>query len=422
MLSVLKKVSKSEFNSNVLTLMSGTILAQAIPILLSPVLSRIYSVEEFGVYTTYFSILAALSIIVTARYELAILLPRENKDAEALALICFSVSCIVSIFLFIIFTFFNNGICFFLHNKVISVWLYLIPLSVLLNGFIQTFNYWANRRKDYKKLAISKALLAGVGNIVPLLIFFRPLNHGVLVIGLIIGQIVCVSYFLILYRKEMVVILKRYSYDYSKRLMAKYKEFPIYNTISSFVNQLGGTFPLLFITSFYGLNVAGLYGITLKVVAVPSALIAYSLTQVLFQKLSESYNMNIPLKPIIINSIKKLALLGFIPYLLLLVFGKQMFQVVFGASWGDSGIYAQIIAISCFFSFIASPLSITLAVNRKLKEAAIWQFLFFAISCLLIGIAFCFHLSIFSYLLLKAAGDLILYNYYLYIIIKSCDN
>jgi len=41
---------KSEFAKNVLTLMTGTTIAQAIPIAISPILTRIYTPEDFGVF------------------------------------------------------------------------------------------------------------------------------------------------------------------------------------------------------------------------------------------------------------------------------------------------------------------------------------------------------------------------------------
>ena len=73
---------KSEFGRNVLTLMTGTTIAQAIPIAISPILTRIYTPEDFGVFALYISISTIFAVIVTGRYELAIMLPKKNKDAD----------------------------------------------------------------------------------------------------------------------------------------------------------------------------------------------------------------------------------------------------------------------------------------------------------------------------------------------------
>ena len=72
---------KSEFSKNVVTLMTGTTIAQAIPIAISPILTRIYSPEDFGMFALYFSILALVGVIATARYEIAIVLPKDDEEA-----------------------------------------------------------------------------------------------------------------------------------------------------------------------------------------------------------------------------------------------------------------------------------------------------------------------------------------------------
>ena len=66
---------KSEFSKNVLTLMTGTTIAQAIPIAISPILTRIYSPEDFGVFVLYTAIVSLVTAISTGKYELAIMLP-----------------------------------------------------------------------------------------------------------------------------------------------------------------------------------------------------------------------------------------------------------------------------------------------------------------------------------------------------------
>ena len=63
MLNILKP--KSEFSRNVLTLMTGTTIAQAIPIAISPILTRIYSSEDFGMSALYMSIASILSVVAT---------------------------------------------------------------------------------------------------------------------------------------------------------------------------------------------------------------------------------------------------------------------------------------------------------------------------------------------------------------------
>ena len=72
---------KSEFSKNVLTLVTGTTIAQSIPIAISPILTRIYTPEDFGVLALFISITTILGTIANGRYELAIVLPKRDNNA-----------------------------------------------------------------------------------------------------------------------------------------------------------------------------------------------------------------------------------------------------------------------------------------------------------------------------------------------------
>lgn len=147
---------KSEFGRNVLTLMTGTTIAQAIPIAISPILTRIYTPEDFGVFALYISISTIFAVIVTGRYELAIMLPKKNKDAVLLVQLSIMITLFIAITTLIIVIFFNVEITQLLGNPSISKWLYFIPLSICLTGFYQSLHYWNNRKKKYNNLVLSR--------------------------------------------------------------------------------------------------------------------------------------------------------------------------------------------------------------------------------------------------------------------------
>ena len=87
---------KSEFSRNVLTLMTGTTIAQAIPIAISPILTRIYAPEDFGMFALYMSVASIISVIATGRYELAIMLPKKDEDAVNIVALSIIISFFVS--------------------------------------------------------------------------------------------------------------------------------------------------------------------------------------------------------------------------------------------------------------------------------------------------------------------------------------
>ena len=61
--------------------MSGTVISQIIAILVSPILTRIYSPDDYGVFGVYASIVGIVGVIITLKFEAAILLPKDNGKA-----------------------------------------------------------------------------------------------------------------------------------------------------------------------------------------------------------------------------------------------------------------------------------------------------------------------------------------------------
>ena len=123
---------QSEFSQNVLTLMTGSTLSQAIPIAISPILTRIYTPEDFGLYAVYLAIITILGTIVSGRYELAIMLPKKDEDAINI----FALGLVITICLTVVTTIlvitFNDYIGNLSNNQKMKYWLYIVPVSVFL--------------------------------------------------------------------------------------------------------------------------------------------------------------------------------------------------------------------------------------------------------------------------------------------------
>ena len=143
----IKKLLKTEFNRNVIVLMTGTTIAQAIPITMSPILTRIYSPDDFGVYALFVAVSAIFGSIANARYELAIMLPEKDEDAINIFALGFIINIFMSFMLLFFVCIFKDHCTSFLDNKKIDAWLYFIPLAVFFIGFWNLLNYFNNRKK-----------------------------------------------------------------------------------------------------------------------------------------------------------------------------------------------------------------------------------------------------------------------------------
>src|SRR5690606_6740060 len=139
-------------------LMTGTTLAQALPIALSPLLSRLYAPDDFGVLGLYMAVCAILSVLAAGRYEIAILQPKDDNEAANVAALAVVITLGTAIALWLVVLFFWDDIIAASNSPELGRWLYLLPASVLLTGLYQILNYWNNRQKRFKQLAISRAV------------------------------------------------------------------------------------------------------------------------------------------------------------------------------------------------------------------------------------------------------------------------
>ena len=177
---------KSEFNRNILTLLTGTTIAQAIPIAISPILTRIYTPEDFGIFAIFLAITLIIGSIANGRYELAIMIPKKDEDAINIFALGFIIASSISFVLLVLVLIFKKYFSFLLGNEEIGVWLYFVPISVFFIGIFNLLNYFNNRKKNYKDISNANILKSIVAAIMQLSIGL--IQQGAT--GLISGQII----------------------------------------------------------------------------------------------------------------------------------------------------------------------------------------------------------------------------------------
>jgi O-antigen/teichoic acid export membrane protein len=406
---------KSDFVKNVLTLLSGTAFAQAIPIALLPILTRIFTPEDFGVFALFLSITLILSVLSTGRYELTILLPIEDRDSNALFLLSIILSLITGVILFIPIFFFNSEITFWLGNPELSFWLYFIPLSVFLSGVSQSFNYRFNRNKSYKILSSGKIIQTGVSTGSQIMLGFSKLISGGLIFGSIIGQIFT-SFFYFLNSKEKNKIFP-VSFLEIKKNGLLYKNYPIYNSTTALLDKATVSLPSIYLTKFFSLQSAGYYAMCEKLIYGPASLFSFSISQVLIEFISNAHRNNISYRTKIIEIFFKLLLIGIFPFTFLFFYSEDLFNLFLGKEWTEAGKYSKILTVAFFARFVVSPLSVVFVAINKPSVLSYWQIAYFfaAVIAAIIGYILS---DIFLYFIIFTINEVIMYGIYLFLVFK----
>lgn len=362
---------KSEFSRNVLTLMTGTTIAQAIPIAISPILTRIYTPEEFGVFALYLSIIMLFSSVVAGKYELSILIPKHEKDAKNLVLLSISISFIVSLVLFIITLIFLEQIINLLKNNDIRYWLYLAPINIFIISTVSILYYYNNRNKNYKVLSSNQILQSSTQGSTNIVFGLITNLKGGLILGTFLGNII--SFFYLIFKTKNC--FKAFYFNkYRLFILSKrYIKFPKFMIASGFLENISAQLPVFMISSFFGSYILGLFSLSQRIVKVPLGIIGSSIGNVFRQEAAKQLNENGACRKLFLNTLKKLIIIATIPFIIFYFIAPELFGFVFGKEWYKAGEYAQILTILFYFQFITSPLSNMFMIAQKQQYDLVLQ-------------------------------------------------
>ncbi len=355
---------KSSFVQNILKLFSGTSLRNLIVFLTLPILTRLYTTEDFGNFELLISITTLLGMVGSLKYDVALVIPQYRKEAHhvvVLALVALGV-----------FTLIMGGILYVQGDRFLKVlnasqlapYIHYLIVGVLFLGFMQILRFWLIRHKAFGFSAIAQvtqAVLTQGGAIVLGLI--RPSFFG-----LFISYIGGMAGAALLILRKFSPELKGISVRYLRLFAYKYRKFPLFNTPSAFINNFSLQIPVYLISAFFGADVLGLYALANRLLATPVNLITYSISQVYYQRATESFHKGPEhLLRLYQKIVLKLATIGLIPFALVFIIAPMAVKVILGEQWAESGTFMQIIVIWMYFSFITVPISTTFTVMNQLE-------------------------------------------------------
>lgn len=381
-----KKLPPGSFIRNVVTLMTGTTFAQALLIFAAPILTRLYSPEDFGIYALYTSILGVLAVVSCWRYELAIVLPEKDEDAANLLVLSICICFCMAVLTLILVSLFRNPVANLLGAPKLAPWLWLLPLSIVATGLFQAFNYWSTRRKKFRRLAvrqitqstITAATQLGTG------VALHP-GPGGLISGSIIGQLAAtVRLAWQVFKEEGRQIVATTNKHHIQEMLILHKKFPLLDSWSGLLNTVSAMLPVLLLGYFFNPAIVGFYALGQKVLSLPMGIIGSSLAQVFYPR-AISAARDGDLAQIVMRAFQELIKVSLVPMVLLIIVAPQLFSFFFGSQWLISGEYVKWLGIWFLFTFISSPIStIFFVLNRQGNLLIINILLFFTRICSLL--------------------------------------
>ena len=370
---------------NFLKLLSATIVAQGLSFALSPLFSRLYTPEEFGLVALYMSLLSILSVLATAKYEQAIMLPREDGAAINLLGLVLLITAAVSVFCLMVVVFFNSFLARVSGNPDIGPWLYWLPLSLLLHGLFQGATFFSNRKKLFGIMASGTVVQYGFLNGVRLAAGLLRTPFNGLIAGQLAAQISGTAFMLARTQKKLRTLYHQISWNEIRQQGSIYSGYPRYNMMLNFTNNLSGSLPVFMFTWGFSAEAAGLYAFGYTFVFRPLSLFSQSTQQVLSQKIIEDFHQGKWVYPALKKLVLRFFLLGIIPFMLLALLGPWLFGVIFSEAYARAGSMLQVLTPWLFLVFLTSPLSFIPELFFRQKKAMIIDMIYLVLRFFALG-------------------------------------
>ena len=365
------KFMRAEYMKNVFTLMAGTLIGQALVFVLAPFITRLFTPEDFTLLEQYTMIITVLSVVVTGKYEFAIMHPKEQNDARHIAGLALKVAFYSCVVLAILILFLAKDISYWLMNESIAIYLWTIPIVLFFTAVFNVFNYWFSRLKQYKIAANSKVLSAVSSEPIKIATGFGGWGPSGLIFSTVIGSIAAGTYAFWKFLKSEPEGLKNLSAERMKALAVLHKDYPMFSIWGSILNRLAQWAHVGIFTLYYGLVAVGFMALCRRIFMAPLNVVSNSYSQVFFQRISEIED------PKELRALYYKVLIRFLIAAAGMIFIVQMLPAntmgfIFGEAWGNSFMYLKYLIFWFALNFVTSSLAF---ITYRIKMQRVGLFL-----------------------------------------------
>ncbi|MCB9453688.1 MAG: oligosaccharide flippase family protein [Anaerolineaceae bacterium] len=367
-------LERHSFVRSVVIVAGGATFAQGLALLVSPILTRIYTPDDLGVFGTFVSLFSILIAINSLSYELAIPLPETDEIASNLPLLAMFALCVTTVIFSLIIGLWGAPIADLIKIPTVIPYLWVLPVSLFAAGVYQIAQYWIIRKQNFTPISVAR-IFQSFGT-VGTQVIAGLLQGGVfgLLAGHALGYVSGGATSMIYAWKSYKATLVQFDRAALIQAAARYRRFPLFTNWSRLINVSGAMLPPLLITAIYGTQIGGWFVLGQRMIVIPLSLIGNAIAQVYLGTASQLRYENPKALLRLFNKVGlRLTLVGGLPTLILWAAGPTLFKSVFGAEWQTAGEYMQLLAPALWTQFIISPLSQTINIMERQGIQLAWD-------------------------------------------------
>ena len=370
---MLKNLLNNNLVKQTSVLVSGTVIAQIIGLIATPILSRFYTPDNFGLLGSLLTIAAIISAVSSLKYEMAIILTSNKIEAKGLLTLSTCLLFLTTGLICISILICPTCLTYIGLEKVSVISVILLLLLVFGYGLFNILYQWHSKFENYALLSkFSVVQKLGIV-ILQLLIYVLFTNTYGLILGFTIGWLLALIILIIPEWKEINFLSFRLTH--LKLLTKKYYRFPAYTAPQNLLNAISQGLPVLMLGYYFDATTVGLYFFTVRILLLPSTIIGKSIRQVFYKRASDLIS-NLSL---LRNEYLKTTLVLFgiilIPVVTIFMFGPEIFQFLFGSKWLVAGEIASWLFLWTGLLFINQPSNALLLVLKKNNTQLIIDFI-----------------------------------------------
>lgn len=320
------------------TLVSGNVLAQLIALAAYFVLTRIYSPDDYGLFNIFYSYIEVLIIFSTCKYELAVVVADDGREAAAVARFTLRMNMVVSALLL--------AVCLLLWlvgalpgNMGQLGWMVLlIPPMVFFCGTSRVYSNLYNRFHRYAQIAVSDNVNAASGALLKTVLGLLGLTPSGLPVGTVLGQAASNLNYRLRLRSLALPVT---GVAESRAAAAKHRNFPLFVASKDLVNTLSANLPFLWLAVYFDRAEVGLFGLALTFTLQPVNLLSAAFERVLYARGAEAVRDRQPIEKLTARFVLLLAAVALPLCVAAWFLAEPVFAFCFGERWSGCGVYVQ---------------------------------------------------------------------------------
>ncbi len=397
------KFIEGRFARRLATLSGGTVLGQAVLVACSPLLTRLYTPAEFGVLAVFIAASSMLLNVMTLRYEYAIPSCRTDDEAAGMVALCAMVTLLVSAALALTLPLVQDSLVDYLAMPDLRGLLWLLPAMMLVWGLTLPLGGWSIRNGTFRRNAVGNFAQFASQGIAPLALGVAFGGSGSLVLGYAMGPLARLAGFLVAPPRPSSLRWRRIEFARLCGLARRFWRYPVFSGSSALLQNASQMLPSILIAILYGPAAAGIFGLAQRIMGLPLRMLADAASSVFLAEIARADRR--VTHQLFIRTSTTFLCVGVAGMLPVMLFGPQLFALVFGESWRATGEITQILVPLYLARFVVTPVSQILNVYRQQHM----HFLSSILNCLMLALSFWagwhFMLSLHSTVLLYALGS-----------------